>query len=433
MLKRLAALLAVLVAVLVGPPPAEPARPGLAPGEFRPGEVLVKFRPGRAPTALGELGPGIQGVEELPRLSLHRLRVPPGQEQEFIERLRRRPDVEYAQPNYVYRALFTPNDPYFGSQWNLPAVHAPEAWDITQGSAAVKVGVVDTGVDCGHPDLQGQCAAQANYVNYYPGPIQDDNGHGTHVAGIIAARTNNGVGVAGVASGVRLVALKALDSMGSGDTTTVVQAIRDAALVYGTRIINLSLGGTNDDPTLRDAINGAYAAGALIVAAAGNSGTSTPVYPAAYDHVIAVAAVDSSLQRAAFSNYGSYIDLAAPGVNILSTYPGGSYAQLLGTSMAAPHVSAAAALVLSLRPDLGPDAVASILFQTADDLGSPGWDQYFGCGLVNAYRAVRTVAAAAQPVPPAFSPATRASAYPPPVSPLPFRLYLPLIAVGRVC
>jgi thermitase len=414
-LKRLAALAAILLAVLVGPPPAEPARPGLAPGEFRPGEVLVKFRPGRAPAALGELGPGIQGAEELPRLGLHRLRVPPGQEQDFIERLRRRPDVEYAQPNYVYRALFTPNDPYFGSQWNLPAIHAPEAWDITRGTAAIKVAVVDTGVDCGHPDLQGQCAAQVNYVDSNSGPIQDDNGHGTHVAGIIAAVMNNRIGVAGVAPGVKLVALKALDSSGSGDTTTVAQAI-DAALTYGARVINLSLGGPNDDPTLRDAINRAYAAGALTVAAAGNSGTSTPVYPAAYDHVIAVAAVDGSLQRASFSNYGSYIALAAPGVGILSTYPGGSYAYLRGTSMAAPHVSAAAALVLSLRPDLGPDAVASILFQTADDLGTPGWDPYFGYGLVNAYRAVRAVAPA-----------------PPPVPAGPFRLYFPLVASTRPC
>jgi subtilisin family serine protease len=380
--------------------------------------VLVKFRPGRAPAALGELGPGIQGAEELPRLGLHRLRVPPGQEQDFIERLRRRPDVEYAQPNYVYRALFTPNDPYFGSQWNLPAIHAPEAWDITRGTAAIKVAVVDTGVDCGHPDLQGQCAAQVNYVNYNPGPIQDDNGHGTHVAGIIAAVMNNCIGVAGVAPGVKLVALKALDSSGSGDTTTVAQAI-DAALTYGARVINLSLGGPDDDPTLRDAINRAYAAGALTVAAAGNSGTSTPVYPAAYDHVIAVAAVDGSLQWASFSNYGSYIALVAPGVNILSTVPRWQpywYDYKTGTSMAAPHVSAAAALVLSLRPDLGPDAVASILFQTADDLGTPGWDPYFGYGLVNAYRAVRAVAPA-----------------PPPVPAGPFRLYLPLVASTRPC
>ena len=421
MLKRLAALAAILLAVLVGPPPAELARPGLAPGEFRPGEVLVKFRPGRAPAALGELGPGIQGAEELPRLGLHRLRVPPGQEQDFIGRLRRRPDVEYAQPNYVYRALFTPNDPYFGSQWNLPAIHAPEAWDITQGTPAIKVAVVDTGVDCGHPDLQGQCAAQANYVDYDPGPIQDDNGHGTHVAGIIAALTNNGIGVAGVASRVKLVALKALDRSGSGDTTTVAQALPDAALTYGARVINLSLGGTDNDPTLQNAINRAYAAGAVIVAAAGNSGTSTPVYPAAYDHVIAVAAVDSYLQRAWFSNYGSYIDLAAPGVGIFSTYsrlidPDYPYRPASGTSMAAPHVSAAAALVLSLRCDLGPDAVASILFQTADDLGTPGWDQYFGYGLVNAYRAVRTVAAPLPPVPAG-----------------PFRLYFPLVTSTRPC
>ncbi len=434
MLKRLAAFLALLLVAFAGPRPAEPARPGLASGDFVPGELLVRFKPGRGPAALNELRPGIQGTEELPRLGVHRLRVPPGHEQDLIERLRRRPDVEYAQPNYVYRALFTPNDRYFPDQWNLPAIHAPEAWDVTQGTSAIKVAVVDTGVDCGHLDLQGQCTVQVNYVNYDPGPIQDDNGHGTRVAGIIAARTNNDIGIAGIAAGVRLVALKALDSSGSGDTVTVATAILEAVSIHGARVINLSLGGPENDPTLQNAINQAYNAGAVIVAAAGNSGNSNPVYPAAYDHVIAVAAVDRYLQRAGFSNHGSYIDLAAPGVNILSTVPESQYDSASGTSMAAPHVSAVAALILSLRPDLGPDAVASILFRTAEDLGSSGWDPYYGCGLVNAYRAVRTVAAAAEPVPPAFSPATRASAYPPPSIPsFHFRLYLPLIAVGRLC
>lgn len=410
MLKRLAGLLAVLLLALAGPPPAEPARPSLNPADFVPGEVLVRFRPGRAPSALAELGLEVFGFEELPALRLHRLRVPPGREGEFIDRLRRRPDVEHAQPNYVYRAHFTPNDPYFGQQWNLPAIHAPEAWDVTQG-AGVRVAVVDTGVECGHPDLSGQCAAQANYVSGF----QDDNGHGSHVAGIIAARTNNSIGVAGIASGVRLVALKVLDYQGSGDTETVATAIIDAVSKYGARVVNLSLGGPNFDPILQESINQAHAGGAVVVAAAGNSGTSTPVYPAAMDHVIAVAAVDGSLQRASFSNYGTYIDITAPGVDICSTYRGNQYVRGSGTSMAAPHVSAVAALVLSLRPNLRPDAVATILFQTADDLGAPGRDPYYGYGLVNAYRAVRAAAPAAAPAPP------------PPLA-LPYRLFLPLVA-----
>ncbi len=412
MLKRLAGLLGVLLLALAGPPPAEPARPGLNPADFVPGEVLVRFRPGRASSALAELRLEVFGFEELPALRLHRLRVPPGREGEFIDRLRRRPDVEHAQPNYVYRALFTPNDPYFGQQWNLPAVHAPEAWDVTQG-AGVRVAVVDTGVDCGHPDLSGQCAAQVNYV----GGFQDDNGHGTHVAGIIAALTNNGVGVAGVASGVKLVALKVLDQNGEGTTATAAAAIVDAVRLYGAKVINLSFGGPRDpggpDAVLQAAIDEAYARGAVVVAAAGNCNPSctTIIDPAAMDHVLAVAAVNNNRERASFSNYGSYIDLAAPGENILSTSPRCGYRFMSGTSMAAPHVSAVAALVLSLRPDLGPDAVATILFQTADDLGAPGRDPCYGYGLVNAYRAVRAVAPA-----------------PSPHQALPYRLFLPLVA-----
>jgi len=416
-LKRIAGLLAVLLLVFAGPPPAEPARPGLTPADFVPGEVLVRFRPGKAPSALAQLRPDVLGFEELPALKLHRLRVPPGREREFIEWLRHRPDVEHAQPNYVYRALFTPNDPYFGQQWNLPAIQAPEAWDITQGSAAVRVAVVDTGVDCRHPDLQDQCVDQFNYLTGSR-DAGDDNGHGTHVAGIIAARTNNGVGVAGIASGVKLVALKVLDQSGQGDTATVARAIADAAGLYGAKVINLSLGGPRDasgpDPILQEGINEAYRRGAVIVAAAGNCYPSCTaiIDPAALDHVIAVAAVDGSRQRAAFSNYGNYIDIAAPGVNICSTYPGNRYARRSGTSMAAPHVSAVAALVLSVRPRFCPDTIASILFQTADDLGSPGWDQYYGYGLVNAYRAVRAVAPSTGPPPPT----------------LPYRLFLPLVA-----
>ncbi len=406
MLKRFAGLLAVLLLAIAGPPPAEPARPGLAPADFVPGEVLVRFKAGRALSALAEVGPEVLGVEELPALRLHRLRVPPGREREFIERLRGRPDVEHAQPNHVYRTLFTPNDPDFGQQWNLPAIHAPEAWDVTLG-AGVKVAVVDTGVDCGHPDLQGQCAAQANYV----GGFQDDNGHGTHVAGIIAARVNNDIGIAGVAPGARLIALKVLDQSGQGTTTTAAAAIVDAVRVYGARVINLSFGGPDFDAFLQESINQAHAGGALVVAAAGNSGSSAPIYPAAMDHVVAVAAVDPKLQRAGFSNYGNYVKLAAPGVDIWSTYRGGQYDLGRGTSMAAPHVSAAAALVLSLRPNLCPDAVAALLFQTADDLGSPGWDPYYGYGLVNAYRAVRAAAPAPSPPPN-----------------LPYRLFLPLVA-----
>ncbi|MBI2322609.1 MAG: S8 family serine peptidase [Chloroflexi bacterium] len=297
----------------------------------------------------------------------------------------------------------TPNDPsYAASQWNLRAMRLPDAWEITTGSSAVTIAVVDTGVDLAHPDLVSKIASGGwDFANSDASP-QDDNGHGTHVAGIAAAATDNGVGIAGVAWQARILPVKVLNSSGSGFISDVADGIRWAA-DHGAQIINLSLGSTSDPQSLRDAVAYARGRGALVVAAGGNCGSPSsdctlvnePDYPAAYTTVVAVAATDQGDQRASFSTVQSYIDVAAPGAGILSTYwsSGSTYASLSGTSMAAPHVAGLAALILALIPQLTADEVTLAMQDTADKVGSSayvgGRNDEYGYGRVNALAALQ--------------------------------------------
>jgi subtilisin family serine protease len=224
-----------------------------------------------------------------------------------------------------------------------------------------------------------------NFVSSTNSP-QDDHGHGTHVAGIAAAVGNNGLGIAGIAWGARLMALKILSSTGYGTESNVARAMVYAA-DHGARVINLSLGGSIPMTMMEDAVNYACAHGVTVVAATGN--TSGPVlYPAAYPNAIAVASVDASNVRSYFSNYGPEVDLAAPGSSIYSTRLGGSYTYLSGTSMSTPHVSGVVALLASLPQFDTTDKIRAALQNTALDLGTAGWDQYYGYGLVQAYSAL---------------------------------------------
>ncbi|WP_322798287.1 S8 family serine peptidase [Thermoflexus sp.] len=405
------------------PPP--PARPQAASIPRRPG-VVVKRRDAVAPGAFRSAlaVAGFPNAEALAVPRWWRIPVPPGQDPERVaEQLRRHPAVEIAEVEREVRIAATPNDPYYGSyQWNLPRIRAPQAWDLTTGSSSVWIAVIDTGVDYTHPDLSSsRIWLGYDFVNNDPDPM-DDEGHGTHVAGIAGANTNNSVGIAGVCWHCDLLAVKVLDQEGSGYDTDVADGIRyavDWGAAHGKRtIINLSLGGSYPSSALADAVSYARSRGALLVAAAGNRNTSAPFYPAAYPGVIGVSATNSSDQRASFSNYGSYVDIAAPGVSILSTYPsnvypyGYLYLWASGTSMAAPHVAGVAGLVWSRRPTLTPDGVCDLLLSTADDLGVAGRDDFFGYGRLDAYEAVW----AAQP--PASSP---------PLLPGSYRLYLPLV------
>jgi subtilisin family serine protease len=288
-------------------------------------------------------------------------------------------------------AAAVPNDPYFADfQWNLRQVHAPEAWDLTTGDRRVIIAIVDTGIALDHPDLIDKLVPGINLVT--PGaPPSDDNGHGTHMAGIAAAATNNALGVAGLNWEARLMPVKVLDQNGGGDVNRVAQGIT-WAVDQGARVINLSFDGPEPAPVLADAVQYARNKGALVVAAVGNDGRADTTYPAAFDGVMAVAATDRNDQRLASSNTGSYVAVAAPGQDIPSTYwdatAGNTYALASTTSQAAPHVAGLAGLILSVNPDLSGDAVRRLIENHADDVGRPGRDDETGFGRINAYRSV---------------------------------------------
>jgi thermitase len=294
--------------------------------------------------------------------------------------------ASYIEPNMRYQIDAVPNDPEWSKQWELRKIEADWAWNTTVGGHSILVAVVDTGIDWHHPDLAANYVALGyDWVNNDPDPV-DDNGHGTHCAGVIAAAINNSVGIAGLAQ-VRIMGEKALDASGSGSSSELAKAIVHA-VNQGANIISCSWGDYFDSTVLHEAVRYAYEHGVLVVAAAGNDATNVKHYPAAYDEVVAVAATDELDNPASFTNYGDWVKVAAPGVNIYSTVLDGTYAYMSGTSMATPHVSGVAALIWSRFPDMTRDQVWAQLQYTADDLGAPGFDVYYGFGRVNARKAV---------------------------------------------
>ena len=276
--------------------------------------------------------------------------------------------------------------------WGINRIDAEIAWPATTG-AGVKVGIIDTGIDLNHPDLKSNIKGGFNAITQRKSAA-DDNGHGTHVAGTVAG-IDNAIGVIGVSPDVSLYAIKVLGANGSGYLSDVIEGIQ-WAVAQNMNIINMSLGTSVNIESLHDAVIAANAAGVVIVAAAGNSGSAL-LYPAAYPETIAVGATDITDSIAPFSNRGTGLDLVAPGVDIFSTYKGSAYATLTGTSMASPHVAGTAALVLSTpvgASDVNfngrwdPAEVFSKLISTATDLGPTGFDTDSGYGLVNAAAAV---------------------------------------------
>lgn len=290
----------------------------------------------------------------------------------------------YIEPNTKYQVDMTPNDPDWNVQWGPAKIQADYAWNTTTGSNKTLVCVIDTGIDYNHPDLAANYAPSGyDWVNNDSDPM-DDHGHGTHCAGIIGAVINNNLGIAGIAQ-VRIMAEKALDAFGGGYEDDLANAIIDATN-KGAKILSMSWGGGSSE-LIHDALKYAYAHGVLLVAAAGNSGSSAKHYPAAYDEVIAVTATDFSDVPAYFTTYGDWVELAAPGVDVYSTVIGG-YTYMSGTSMACPHVSGTAALVWSEFPKMSRDVLRMHLRDTADDLGQQGFDIYYGYGRINVRRAI---------------------------------------------
>lgn len=307
-----------------------------------------------------------------------------------VKEMNARTDVAYAEPDYKLKLNSVPNDPLYSKQWYHQVIHDEQAWNVTKGSANTIVAVIDDGIDLTHPDLKNQIVSPYDMANQTDKTIPDGE-HGTHVAGIIAAAADNAVGGAGVAPNVKIMPINVFSTDATGqesaDTSVVINAI-DYAINHGAKIISMSLGDYQTSTAFNDEIQKAYNHGVLIVAAAGNDHTSDPSYPAAYNNVISVASTNSNDSISSFSNYGSTIDLAAPGNNILSTLPGGSYGYLSGTSMAAPVVSGVAALVWSKNTTMTNTQVANDLFQSADDLGATGKDVIYGYGRVDAAKAL---------------------------------------------
>lgn len=296
-----------------------------------------------------------------------------------------------------------PTQPLQAVPWGVSRIDAPKAWATSRGTNA-KVAVLDTGIDKTHPDLVANIAGGVNYVEtgrgsrraLDPTAWNDDNGHGTHVSGTIAA-SDNTIGVVGVAPEAKLYGVKVLDSAGSGYTSDIISGI-EWSVANGAQVISMSLSVPTDVQALHNAVDAADASGVIVVAAAGNTGDSNAAtnnvgYPAGYSSVVAVAATDSSDRIASFSSDGPRVEIAAPGVNVYSATRGGGYAYMNGTSMAAPHVSGVVADTLSapvpVAADLNQDGVwsrgeiRSYLQLTADELGNPGRDVFFGYGLVD--------------------------------------------------
>jgi beta propeller repeat protein len=343
-------------------------------------------------------------------------------------------NVEYCEPNYIATAFALPNDTYvdpnqkgtwstgawaqaYSNLYGLEKIKMEEAWNITKGSPNVIVAVSDTGVDYNHPDLGGclgiTCKVIGGYdfVNNDNDPM-DDNGHGTHVAGTIAAKTDNNLGVAGVCPDCKIMAVKGLDGGGSGYDDDLAATITYAA-DNGADIINMSWGGQGNSQLITAAVEYAYSQGVILVAAAGNSNLDVNYFfPAKFPQVITVAATDNENTRAYFSNWGDKIDVAAPGVQIISLRAAGTdmykgapgytpganfvpafdasakYYRSSGTSMAAPHVAGAAALLLTIKPSFTNEDIRQALRGSADNLATPGFDVYTGAGIINLSRAL---------------------------------------------
>ncbi len=370
------------------------------------GELLIKFRAGvsaqSADTVHRDLK--VKGWKRGYNNNYQIVSFEPDRESEMIEAYARRPEVAYAEPNYYATVCAVPNDAYFPLQWNFPQINLPDAWDISTGEGVV-VAVVDTGINPFGRDGFGSFSNDRLMLGYNAitgirGGI-DFNQHGTHVAGTIGQETDNGTGVAGIAYNARLLPVKALSFLGGGFIYSIVNGIRWAT-DNGADVINLSLGTSADSYFLEEAVDYAYERGVTVVAAAGNDGTEAILYPAAYEHCIAVGAVRYDKELASYSNYGDELDLVAPGGDAeIYDYEDGimqetfwafgigwGYWLSSGTSMASPHVAGVAALVKSIHPEYGPDEIRQILQDTAQDLGTPGWDERYGYGLVDAYAAV---------------------------------------------
>ena len=384
--------------------------------------VIVKYADGVSPSqrsATGRLAGVVSTLASIRGIGAQVARVS-GDPAVVAARLNRSRNVLYAEPNYIAHATGVPNDTRFGELYGLhnigqnggapdADIDAPEGWTALFGATTfprtggAKIGIVDTGVAAGHADLAGKvvnCAGVRSFgidvlglitlplfadATLVPDRCADDNGHGTHVAGTAAAIADNATGIAGVAFNSPLAICKALDRRGAGAVAGIANCIGYLA-ANGAKVISMSLGTTADSATLRNAIVAASAS-ALIVSAAGNGANAAANYPAFYPEVVSVAATDNRDARASFSTFNADVEVAAPGVNILSTWNDGGYNVISGTSMATPHAAGAAAIIAGRYATQTPAFWRGKLDGAVDDVGSPGRDPQTGFGRVNLLQA----------------------------------------------
>ena len=386
--------------------------------DYKENELFVKFKPEVSEDTIRNthLEVGSTVLKEYVEIKgLQLVKIPDNMSlSNALKKYMQNKDVEYAEPNYVYKKDSIPDDPYYNDLYGLTKINATGAWDITTGSNSVIIAVVDSGVNTTHPDLINNIWINPNeiagdgidndgdgYIDDINGwnfidnssNVTDNNGHGTHVSGIIAATGNNALGVTGMMWNAQIMVLKFLDKNGYGYIEDAVSAILYASN-KGADIISNSWGGGQYSQTLKDAID---ASKALVVCAAGNeySGVSNdidPTYPASYtsDNIISVAATDENDTLAYFSNFGeNSVDVAAPGKGIYSTYRG-SYGYLSGTSMATPYVSGLAGLIKSLRPDLNALQIKNTILDNVDFISSLT-GKVLTSGRINAYKALTNI------------------------------------------
>lgn len=381
--KRLTRWLASMVTItLAGALQAAPA-----PQEAR---LIVKLKSGAAENSY-QSSLRLRGGRErggIAKLNARVVSVPAANASLLHGELSRHAEVEYVEPDHLAMALATTNDPLFtqGSQWHLAKIQAPTAWDAQTGSPTLRVAVVDSGVTASHPDLVGKVLPGYDFFAN-DADATDENGHGTAVAGVISPTANNALGVVGVTWNCPILPVRVLGADGSGNYSAIANGIIYAA-DQGARVINLSLGGTASSTTLQSAINYAWSKNCIVIAAAGNNGNNVPVYPAACTNVVAVSATDTNDVRTSWSNFGTYVDVAAPGANIMTLFGANQYAGWNGTSFSSPVTAGVAALMASANPALSNSQVVSLLTANCDDVGVAGYDVDTGFGRVNAQRAV---------------------------------------------
>lgn len=379
--------LLVLISLAVVPLP--PLVGAAATGAYVPDELLVKFKPGVSRAAQESLlrAHRVYVKAEIAPLQVKLLSVNPQALAAVQDALARNPLVEYVEKNMRLQPEVVPNDPYYSSEWHLNKIQAPQAWDISQGSASVVIAVLDSGIDTTHPDLASKLLSGWNFYDNNDN-VADVYGHGTKVAGTAAAVTNDALGVAAIGWQPKILPIRVTDPAGYAYSSTLSQGLVYAA-DRGAKAAVMSFG-IYGGSTFSDAAKYLYDRGGWAVAAGGNDGT----YHADNDnpYILSVSASSTDDSLASFSSNGPYIDLAAPGVSIYTTVRGGGYGAVSGTSFSAPLTAGLVSLIFSLDPSLTPKQVLDILQQSAKDLGTAGYDIYYGWGRIDAYQALAKTA-----------------------------------------